>query len=570
MKNPGDFIGGYRVLTLLSSDTAGELYLVEHPFHGDPAILLLWPSIELNQGAEIADFRQKSTGSIVRAKADHIPVLDAGIDLQHPYIVTAHSEETEKALQEYLSFWGLTFQSIDQASTEDGHTRAEAFLPFFALTMLNTPSNHPTEAFAVTRPVQEPVYAPYSPLATKKTPIYPRPPLWQRLPLWQRVLSIVLIVVLVGWGLIALYIHIPALAATIAITPVQKTLNQSYLISVSTNRATTSTAIQGRVVSFTSPRHTQTVAATGKGHHDATHATGNIVVTQIQLTNPSQRADVGPSSLDSLSGVAITTLNDVTVSQGGTVTFQAQADQAGSGGNIAAYDVNFPVDIYDIFNTVVGTGYATNPQNFSGGTDASNFSFVQQSDIDHVTTALSQQLTPATRTKVSQNMKSNERMAGDIQCHPTVSSNHSAQAQASNVTVSISTTCSVLAYDPQTLRQAAMATYEADGPTHFGSGYALFGGMQIGQPELINAADNTATFQFQMNGIWSLQWTPQTQAALQRQIAGEPQSDALHALSENPNIQHASITGNWFPGNALPANPSAIKLAIAKVAGLPT
>ncbi len=309
---------------------------------------------------------------------------------------------------------------------------------------------------------------------------------------------------LICWGSFALYSNIPAWAATVTLTPVKKTLSQSYQISAGADGASSANTIQGRTVSFTSQKLTQTVAATGKGHHDATAATGSLIASSIHLDNPADNL-VGPSTIVSLSGVSVTTEGDTTVSEGATVTVHAHADQVGSGGNISAYDFNFPGEIVDaITGAQIGTAYITNTQAFSGRTDASDFIFVQQTDIDKVTTAFSAQLTQNASAKVMQQIQPGERLAEDIQCTPNTLSNHKANDQVNDVTITVSVTCAVFVYNEQTLRQAAITAYKADSLVKFGQSYDVVGAMQVASPVITTTGGvDSAQFLIQIAGIWS-------------------------------------------------------------------
>ena len=573
MRDPNDFIGNYRVLAKLPSDVAGELYMVEHTFRTDAtSFLLLWPGIELSRDEDCATFLKKSAGSAIHQNSSSIPILDAGIENQHPYITTAHSTQAEEILRGHIRSLQQALRETSVSHPNDSHARAETFLRLF--TGMVAQAENAYSANAATIPLSQPgpATSPSSTSTTGKGPITPPPPVtstrrqrvvagYQHLKLWQRLVLALLVLALVGWGSFALYTHVPALGATVTITPVKRVLNGNYQISVGTGSPSTNT-IQGRKISLTSPQKSQTVAATGKGHHDATQAKGDLVISQIHLDNPA-RNTVGPSTLSSLSGVAITTEGDVTVSEGGTVTHHAHAEKPGSGGNIAAYDINFPVEITDVLtNTHVGTAYAANPNAFTGGAEASDFLFVQQSDIDTVTDNFTKQLTADTRAKVTQQIKADERQATDIQCTPKSSSNHNANDQSNDVTINFSTTCAVLVYKDQDLQQAAMAAYKADGPARFGEGYALVGNMQIGSPTLSNATVDSAQFTFPINGTWSLQWTPLRQRELLNLIAGKSQDDALQILGGREGVQNVNISGNWFPGSALPTNPNDIKFAL--------
>lgn len=564
MKEISEFIGHYRILTRLTSHLIGELYIVEHTFRpASPLLLLLWPSIELSRDGDRATFLQKSTGGILQPS--HLSILDAGVEDQHPYIIVPRDAQTEGLLREHLRLMMPALRDASALHPDDPSAQTEEFLRLF---IDPTIRDEPAAGFAAAPTANQQQSSDFSRTsfaATRRQKIVAG---YQRLKLWQQIVLAIVILALVCWGSFALYIHIPAQTATITIVPVKKTLNQLYTISMSTEGVGSNT-IQGRKISFTSPQRTQTVAATGKGHHDAVKASGDLVISQIHLDSGASNL-IGPSTLTSLSGVSISTTKDVSVSEGGSVTQHAEADVAGSGGNIGAYDINFPVMIVNaLTNASVGTGYATNPNPFSGGTDASDFTFVQQSDIDKVTSALSTQLTPDARTKVTQQVKSGERMADDIQCTPNSSSNHKANDQSGDVTVSLSMTCAALVYSEQALRQAAIAAYKADGLARFGRGYDVVGGMQMYPPVTSTSTVDSAQFAIQIDGIWTFQWTRQSRGDLLHLLAGKPQSDAMQLLGGREDIKNVSIAGNWFPGNALPANPDAINLVVARVDGLP-
>lgn len=156
---------------------------------------------------------------------------------------------------------------------------------------------------------------------------------------------------------------------------------------------------------------------------------------------------------------------------------------------------------------------------------------------------------------------------GDIQCKPNTSSNHKANDPSSNVTIKVSATCTALVYNEQALHQTAIMEFKNDGFTQFGRSYDVVGNMLVGTPELVSATPDSAQFSVQIGGTWSFQWTPQRQRALQQLIAGKPLNVAVQLLGGREDIKNVSITNNWFPGSALPANPADIQLTILKIQG---
>src|SRR2546423_15308488 len=138
----------------------------------------------------------------------------------------------------------------------------------------------------------------------------------------------------------------------------------------------------GRLLNPITLSQSATAGTTGKGHQDSTKATGTITVYNGQFTSQTIQAGTILTGAD---GVQIITDQDAPIPAAnppifGQVTVSAHAVQAGSKGNIPAYDINSAC----CFASVL----AKNPDNFTGGQDERNFPTVAKADIASTATPL--------------------------------------------------------------------------------------------------------------------------------------------------------------------------------------
>lgn len=383
-----------------------------------------------------------------------------------------------------------------------------------------------------------------------------------------------LLVLLVGAYI--LHLLVPATGATITLLPKSHRVQQTLSVLVST-QANQSGDIRGHFISYTTPTQTQTAQATGTVHHDATAASGNVVISQISL-NSGGSADIGSSSIPGNSGVSIV-LQSFTATQGATITVPASAAQAGSSGNISAYDIDFPVELCNaddfLCNAPIGNAYAQNPSPFTGGADAYDQSVVKQSDIDALTNSLTTQLTASAQAALAQ-LLTQQVQPGDHtalptpQCTPTVHADHQANDVAEQVTASGTVTCYQIAYAQQDFLPGVIHAEQQQVGMMYGQGYALVGAMLADAPvfQSTDATQGTATLSVNAKSIWAYQVDDALKAMIARQIVGQPVSDATSALLQRyPDIQDLTVTLQGF-GNELPADARAIHIAVQAVPGL--
>jgi pSer/pThr/pTyr-binding forkhead associated (FHA) protein len=405
---------------------------------------------------------------------------------------------------------------------------------------------------------------PYTP-----PPLQKKPPtkggLWKMPRRWRLLALIALIILLVGGSATFLISWLPgvlpAATANVTITPASLHLTKSYTISAVTGTPDAAqNQTQARVLSFTTKAQSKTVKATGQGHQDATKATGKVVITAYgEMTS-------GDWHITSNSGINVTFTIDRDISSG-THTFPAHADDPGAKGNIPAYNLYADWAWQDNPSQVLF--HSDNPQAFTGGQDAHNYTFVQQNDIDGAATPLVNQLTSDAQTAVQQQAHTNEQFAGSPNCTPNIKANHKANDSATAVTVTVTVTCNGVVYDPQAARSMAADLLRSDAATQPGAHYALIGDTVIGTP-LVATTDeqSTVTLNVSAEGIWVYQFSDAQKQHIAQLIAGKTLSDARAILLKQEGIRlfHFATNGGW--GRALPTSPNDITFTVAPVPGL--
>ena len=173
-------------------------------------------------------------------------------------------------------------------------------------------------------------------------------------------------------------------------------------------------------------------------------------------------------------GVAIVTTQDATISPGdpssgyGTATVPAQAVEAGSTGNIQAGDVSITIN----------NGLLVRNNQFHNGQDERTYTTVTQKDIHSVSTVLKTTLERVCIGALQGQLTSSEQLHL-LPCTPTVTSDHQPGEEATTVKVTVSETCSAIAYNSQELQTKATAYLATQARHKAGAGYSLFGTVQV-------------------------------------------------------------------------------------------
>jgi len=380
-----------------------------------------------------------------------------------------------------------------------------------------------------------------------------------------RLFALIALIILVGGSasfLISWVISVlPASAASVTITPASQHLTRvSGIFAVTGTPDASQHQIQARVLSFTTPAQSKTVKVTGQGHQDQAGATGKVTISPRTGTVPA-----GNLRIPSNSGVYVI-INVTSPLSSGSQTFDAWAENVGSGGNIPAYDIDH---LYQMVNDPSITFYLQNMQAFTGGQDTLDYTFVQQSDIDDAATPLVSQLTSDAQAAVQQQVRANEQFASPPDCTPNIKANHKADDRVSDVTVTVTVTCKGVVYDEQAARSMASDLLKSDAVSQLGDYYILAGDTVIGTLQVATTTEtDTVILNVTADGMWVYQFSDSQKQHMAQLIAGKPLADAQALLLKQEGVSKVTLTtaGGW--GSAMPTSPSDIKFTSVPVPGL--
>jgi hypothetical protein len=238
----------------------------------------------------------------------------------------------------------------------------------------------------------------------------------------------------------------------------------------------------------------------------------------------------------------------------GQVTASAHALLPGLQGNIPAYDTN---------QACCGASVlAKNTQAFTGGAAARDFLVVTKTDINNAVASLLITLSQSKIAALRAQLNQGEDLL-TLSYTPSVSTDHKVGNEAKHVTVTVSVTCSGVAYTAQEVYPDATQMLITEAAKRLGTGYSLIGDTQVtivhatithssqGQAKMLVLATETLVYQI----------TPDIQQHLIHLIAGKPKQQAEALLLQFPGIAGAQITlrgGN----QTLPLDEKAIRILI--------
>ncbi len=329
--------------------------------------------------------------------------------------------------------------------------------------------------------------------------------------------------------------------ATITIVPKSQTVTLTGTLQV------------GRVLSILTISQSLTVTTTGKGHQDARSARGELTFYNGQFQSITIAAG---TILTGASGIQIATDQDVTIPAGnppsyGQASVSAHAITQGIKGNIPADDINQACCAASVL--------VKNSIEFTGGADERDFSTVSQQDINKLSAPL--------KTMVAQNMQSalqgqvnpNEQLQ-ILPCIPTVTSDHAIGQEATAVKVTVSQTCSGVAYNRFELEQKATDVLTRQAVTKLGTGYNLLADatVRVTQANITRTTTPLVFLSFRAQGTWVYAVT-QAEQQIKTAIAGKTKQQALRILQVLPGIKRVSIA---WDSATMPKDQTYIHFAI--------
>ncbi|MFL5586535.1 MAG: baseplate J/gp47 family protein [Ktedonobacteraceae bacterium] len=306
--------------------------------------------------------------------------------------------------------------------------------------------------------------------------------------------------------------------------------------------------VENRVFSPVTLTQSKTVPATGKGHQPATQAHG--VVTFYNAL-PQEQTILAGTLLTASNGELFLTDSDVTIPAGtyavnGQATVSATAQNVGQEGNIAAGAIH---------GLCCRAGILVLNNAFYGGQNERDFTMVTQSDITSVVSSVVPYLTERIHTAFQQQMRRGELLTPN-QCSQKISTDHNAGNEASNVTVIVSESCSVAAYDQHSLQMQVTHAFLHTAVSQIGTGYLL----SSLHPTIISAViqKDHLLFTVLCQGDLIYHQSPQELQQLREALAGKTRQQAVAILSHLNGVDH--LTVQLGKNGRFPSDPTHIHI----------
>ena len=334
-------------------------------------------------------------------------------------------------------------------------------------------------------------------------------------------------------------------SATVTIIPIERSITTTEAIQV-----------QGRTLPALTLAQSITVPATGKRHQDATRAQGEITFYNGLLT---PQTIAKGTVLTGSDGVQIVTDQPAAIPAAnppleGQVAVSAHAIASGISGNIPAYDI----DQACCLTSVV----AKNTGGFTGGRNARTYSVVTKSDLASAQEAIQTTLMKSEQAALTTQLNPGEALITQP-CNTAVSSTHKPGDEAKQVTVTVSDTCTGIAYASCDVYATATQMIAVDAAERLGTGYSPVGDIKttILQATATTNRQGKAQVIVQTTGTWAYQITPRIQEKLAVLLAGKTKQQAVAILLQSPGIAGMQISvrgGNLM----LPQDSKAIRILV--------
>ena len=370
-----------------------------------------------------------------------------------------------------------------------------------------------------------------------------------------------------------------AQSAQITITPAsqQIQLQQTYT-GVTGTPDSHQNQVQARQLTATSSVTSSAIAATGHGHVNATYAYGTVVgclpstynvAGPITISAGTQITDYSDTDTAGNSRRIVLTANlvmDITFNYGCSSRVSARYADIGSVGNIGDIHSSSGTTagfngFYSTYNAQIVNGIG---HPFTGGQDAVDYTYLQQSDIDQATAAVANQSAPDATQAVNKLLNANEHLVGTPSCTSKVTTNHGVNDRVSSVTATKAFICTGMAYDYDGTLALAKQQLSAKAKSTLTDQYTLAGSVTVTLQSATLAADNTTVqLTADASGIWGYALTTTQEQTWAQAIKGMTQSQAKAWLLKQTGLAHVSIVLTGGNEAVLPASVSSITFVVA-------
>lgn len=345
------------------------------------------------------------------------------------------------------------------------------------------------------------------------------------------------------------------LTASVNITPSHVRLDQTYAISAVTGSPVVSQQqVSARALLSSSAQQSRTFPATGQGTTPATQAHGAVTFT----SNASHPISISPNTkIDAGSGLIAYPDTSFVLSPHSSVTQSAYISTTGPDGNIPAGTIND--------RCCSGRVTAYNSSAFTGGANATTYTAVAQSDFNNAFAAVNQMQAAeisGAQASISSQIRTNEKLAGSIQCSPLASYDHHIGDHASSITGSVSVTCSAEVYDQQGATAMAAHLLQSKAISNPHAPLALSDPITTVVKQVQVQSDGIIALQVEVSSSAAFQFNNSQKQALAALLAGKSKQQALSILQKQTGISSATITLSNSNANSLPTTTTAITIVV--------
>jgi hypothetical protein len=210
---------------------------------------------------------------------------------------------------------------------------------------------------------------------------------------------------------------------------------------------------------------------------------------------------------------------------------------------------------------------AKNTHAFYGGQNERSYATVSYHDIHSLSTMLKTTLSASITGALQGQLQPGEQLQL-LPCSPTVTSDHQAGEEATQVKVTVSQTCSAVAYNSRTLTDKA-STFLATHAKHTtAAGYSLFGipYVSVTQASVTRASPPLVFLTFKATGTWIYGISATAQQKIKQLIAGKTTQETERLLAAMPGVERSSIHFSGFGNDTrLPKQSRYIHIAVIVV-----
>ena len=348
-------------------------------------------------------------------------------------------------------------------------------------------------------------------------PTRPHRPRRRRLGIIATLIALLLII-------LVLLFFFPRPAAAVTLTPVSKTLSNSYTIPVVARELSSA------------QQDSQNGVPTGPPKQ-GTHAKGQL--TFKNYTSYWVKIPKG-TAVTNDTGQQVVTDEDIFVPPDpiipGIASGSAHAVKVGGSGNIHKMSIDKACCFAGI--------HVLNASAFSGGLDNQTDHSVLQSDIDGVAKTLETSLVQKAQRDFERHLKSGEQLVNTTpQCSITkVTSNPGVGESAANFTVTVSLKCSNSAYNPQTALSQAEDMLKQEAARQLGPGFNLVGKIATMVEQATPGKNGNFNVLVSASGTWKYRFTAAQKLNMAKLIARATIHEAKARLLQQPGVADASIS----------------------------